>query len=100
MSREIDVKCEVRDMGVMEATLDQLGYNYSRSNTYIKVARQYHDIVIKEGSISCDDMDSGLVDEIKQSYTVNFYREQAIREGMQFHQETLANGEIRIRLTR
>jgi hypothetical protein len=41
-----------------------------------------------------------MVNKIKQQYMVNFYRDKAIKEGMQVQEEVKANGDVVINLIR
>ena len=92
---------EVRDMLIMRDTLKQMGITFDQvDDECIQIGRSYHNIMINghDGTISYDDMNSSEVNKIKQTYMVNWYKDRAIREGMQVEQETKANGEIEIRI--
>lgn len=103
MSAKITVKCEIRDMLIMKETLKELNYTFNeQSESVVSMSRPYQDIVIdaNEGTITLDDMDTSMVNDIKRQYTLNYYRDQAIKEGMQIREETMADGRIEIYLTR
>jgi hypothetical protein len=102
MSRKLEVSFEIRDMLIMKETLKQLGHSFREINQdAIEIQRSYNNIRInsKTGKISYDSDHSGEVDKIKQSYMVNFYRDKAIKEGMQIRQEVSANGEVILHVT-
>ena len=95
MSRKVCVQFEVRDMLIMKDTLNQLGFDFTEpSENLLDIDRSYNHIRIQDGSISYDSDDQTDVNKIKQTYMVNYYRDQAIREGMQVQEETNENGEI------
>jgi hypothetical protein len=54
----------------------------------------------KTGQIRYDDMDGQAVNSIKQTYMENWYRDKAIKEGMQIKKEVKANGEVELYITR
>jgi hypothetical protein len=90
-------------MAIMKDTLSQMGFNYqdlNESGIMIKDAKIRHGAVtITPETVRYDDMDEKIVNQIKQTYSVNFYRDRAIREGMQLKQEAQADGEIVLTLT-
>lgn len=97
MSRKIIVQCEIRNMLILKDTLKQLGHNFNEIDAdVVEINRSYHPIRInaKTGKTSLDEMNQRELDEINQMYTVNFLKDQAIKEGNQVKQETLASGEI------
>ena len=101
MSTEIHVQCEIRDMLIMKDVLKNLGYTFTEPKTdYLVISKRWHNLVIdgNTGQISADSVNSSEVDSIKQAYTVEWYKDRAIKEGMQFKQKTLTNGEIEIEL--
>ena len=88
-------------MLIMKDTLKQMGINYEELNAEeINIHRNYNPIAInsRTGEISYDSADKHIVDDLKQNYMVNFYKDQAIREGMQLREERKANGEIHLTL--
>jgi len=94
MSRKIEVAFEVRDMLIMKDTLKQMGIQFSEQGANgLRIATSYG-ISITGSKISYDDVDQRQVNEIKQQYMVNFYRDKAIKEGMQLHEERNAKGEV------
>ncbi len=103
MSKEVHVDCEIRSMTIMENTLNQMriSYNVKNADTFT-ITRPYHNIVIngKKGKVSYDDMDKKYVEKILQNYTVNWYKDRAIREGNEIREEVQANGEIHIHVIR
>lgn len=103
MSREVNVQFEVRNMLIMKDTLNQLGYDFNESkNNILEISRPWHPIRINgnTGSISYDEYHVSEVNKIKQTYMVNFYKDQAIREGNQVEEKVEANGEIIINIIR
>jgi hypothetical protein len=104
MSRKIDVQFEVRNMLIMKDTMKQLGINFNEINDHqLDVSRRYNNISInsKTGNISFDSDDQTTVNKIKQGYALNFYKDQAIREGNQVHEElNVKTGEITLYVTR
>jgi hypothetical protein len=104
MSRKIEVQFEVRNALIMKETLKQMGLNYNEINDHqLEVSRRYNSISINSnsGKISFDSDDQSMVNGIKQGYTVNFYKDQAIREGNQLREEVDARtGEVTLYVTR
>lgn len=102
MSRKIVVQFEIRDMLILKDTLKQLGYNdfVEKSQDVVELSRSYHNIVFnsKTGEVSYDEVNVSEVNAVKQQYMVNFYKDQAIKEGMQIREQKLANGEIELHL--
>jgi hypothetical protein len=87
----------------MKNTLKGMGIDYNELNQdQLEIHRNYSPISInsKTGMIDFDSDDTHTVDTIKQTYTVNLYKDQAIREGMQLKEEHQANGEIHLTLLR
>ncbi len=86
MSRKIVVQFEIRDMLILKDTLKQLGYNdfIEKNQDVVELRRAYHNIVFdsKTGNVSYDEVNVSEVNAIKQTYMVNFYKDQAIKEGM------------------
>jgi hypothetical protein len=103
MSRKVEVNFEVRDMLIIKDTLKQMGINFDEiSQDQVSIGRSYHNITIdaKTGNISYDEANTGEVNKIKQTYMVNFYKDRAIREGMQIKEEVQTNGEIVLNIIR
>lgn len=100
MSEEVNVLFEVRDMAIMKDTLKELGHKFSEvdNGNVLSIQRDYHSIMINgsDGKISYDNMDGRIVNKIKQSYMVNYYKQRAIKEGMQYKVNKEANGDITI----
>lgn len=101
MSRDIRVQFEVRDMLVMKNTLKQMGYDCRELGSNKIAANKMGSFL--GGGITIDGNAGEIiaahgnvreVDEIKQAYTTELYRDRAIQEGMQVHEETNAEGEI------
>jgi hypothetical protein len=102
MSRKVCVQFEIRDLLIMKDTLKQLGHAFTEVNQdVVEIHRSYNAINInaKTGQITYDSGNSGEVDKIKQQYMVNFYRDRAIKEGMQIREEISSNGEIVLHVT-
>jgi hypothetical protein len=103
MSAKICVQFEIRNMLIMKDTLRRLGFDFNEvSEDQIEMKRSYHNIVInsKTGSITHDSDNTHDVNKIKQAYSVNYYRAEAIKEGMQLREETNAHGEVILYMTR
>lgn len=102
MSREVHVQFAVKSVVIMKKTLEQLGHQYTESGKTLNIHRSYHNIAINTGTnqISFDDADGHMVNQIKQSYQVNWYKNEAIKEGTQLHEEQLANGQIVLNVIR
>jgi hypothetical protein len=97
MSREICINFEIRNMIIMKDTLKNMGINYTDLNDHqVQIKAQYRPIVIDSdaGNIKFDDMSKKVVDSIKQTYALNWHKDQAIREGNVYREEKLANGQI------
>ena len=97
MSRKIHVVLEVRDMLIMKETLEQMGINYNKTGTDIlSIPRSYHNIEINGNNnrISFDEANAKEVNKIKQTYMHNWYKDVAIKEGMQLTEEVNSKGEI------
>lgn len=101
MSRKICVQFEIRNMLIMKDTLKQMGVDYEElSQNHIRAGKyEGIDIDSSKGTINYDSSSEGQVNSIKQNYMVNFYRDKAIREGMQLKEERTASGEIRLHVT-
>lgn len=103
MSRKICVQFEVRNMLIMKDTLTQMGIDYEELNqNSVRIGRSYQDITIDagKGTIKYDSASEHEVNSIKQNYQINFYKDKAIREGMQLKEERHSNGEVVLHLTR
>ena len=90
-------------MLIMKDTLKNMGIDYEELNqNQVRVARSYQDITIdaSKGTINYDSASEHEVNRIKQNYMTNFFRDKAIREGNQLREERLANGDIRLHVTR
>jgi hypothetical protein len=102
MSREVHVQFEVKSATIMKKTLTELGHAFEERGSTLHIGRRFHDIRIDTatGKISYDDMCKGEVNGIKQAYMVNFYKNEAIKEGMQLREERQANGDIVLTMVR
>jgi hypothetical protein len=101
MSRKICIQFEVRNLLIMKDTLKQMGYDFiEKGQDIVQIQRAYHPIEIngKTGEFSYDEMHVSEVNKIKQEYMVNFYKDQAIKEGMNLRETRLSNGEIELHL--
>jgi hypothetical protein len=96
MSRDVKVQFAVQSMAIMKNTLTQMGIEFNEVNAdQVEVSRRYHNIVFRTNTeTSCDDMDQKFVNSIAQNYTLNAYKDRAIREGVNLREERLANGQI------
>ena len=99
MSRKITVQFEVREMLIMKDTLEQMGISFTESAGQLRIEGSYGGISITDSNISFDSVDQKRVNKIKQQYMTNFYRDKAIKEGMQIHEEVNAKGEVILTLT-
>lgn len=104
MSRSVTVNFVVKNAAIMTKTLDEMGIRHTEAGEG-RIAAQIGgykalNINVRENTLSFDDMDTSKVNAVKQNYMVNFYRDQAIREGMQLKQERNAKGDIVLTLTR
>lgn len=97
MSRKVCINFEVRNMAIMKDTLKQLGYNFNEQGENILQIMQPY-AKIDNGTIKYDNMDTTRINKIKKNYMVNFYKDQAIREGMQIKEEVKSNGEVHLTL--
>ena len=96
MSRHITVLSEVHDALILKDTLNQMGVKYTEvSDDVISIQRSYHSIMIDTNTdkISCDEANASEVEEIKYQYSINFYKDQAIKEGNSVTEEVTADGE-------
>jgi len=103
MSRKVNVCFEVRNMLIMKDTLKQLGHDFTETQKdVLQIQASYMPTTINgiTGQIEYDDSNTKTVNKIKQQYMANFYRDQAIKEGMQIQQEVSHSGEIILRLSR
>jgi len=103
MSQKLCIQFEVREALIMKDTLTELGYNFTeKSQDVLSIQASYMPIVIdcNAGSITHDSAHVSMVNKIKQQYMVNFYRDKAIKEGMQVQEEVKANGDVVINLIR
>jgi len=97
MSTKINVNFEVRNAVIMKDTLQQLSIQYEETNPdVLLIRRAYNNTVIdaNKGKITYDSDFTCEIDKIKQKYMVNWYRDQAIREGMNVEEEVKSNGEV------
>jgi hypothetical protein len=103
MSQKICVQFEVREALIMKDTLRELGHDFTENKTDIlTIQASYMPITVNcvAGEISHDSASQSVVNKIKQQYMVNFYRDKAIKEGMQIQEEVKANGEVIINMIR
>jgi hypothetical protein len=101
MSRKIIVQFEIRDMFILKETLKQMGHDFiEKSQDVVAIQRSYNDIMFnaETGKVSYDEVNVSEVNAIKQQYMVNFYKDQAIKEGMQIREQKLSNGNIELHL--
>lgn len=103
MSKTVHVNFAVTNTAILNKTLKQLCHSHSkRGDSIFAKIGGYRDAEfnVKTSQISFDDMDVKRVNAVKQAYTINFYKDQAIREGMQLVEEKAANGTVTLRLSR
>lgn len=89
-------------MDIMRQTLNELKYSYNEANDLITIEGSYGGIAIDSnaGRIKYDSVHQQKVDKIKQSYTTNFYKDQAIREGNQIRESVNEQGIITLQIIR
>jgi hypothetical protein len=102
MSQKLCIQFEVREALIMKDTLKEMGYDFTEAKPDVLSLRATYAMTIdcNAGSIRFDSGDTGTVNKIKQQYMINFYRDKAIKEGMQIQEETKANGEVIINMIR
>ena len=102
MSQKLCIQFEIREALIMKDTLKELGFDFTEQKQDILLIQASYPITVdcNVGSIKYDSANERDVNKIKQQYMVNFYRDKAIKEGMQIQQETKANGEIIINVIR
>jgi len=101
MSQKICVQFEVRESAIMRDTLKELGHDFIEPREDIMtIQASYQNITIdcNAGNITFDSASTKTVNKIKQQYMVNFYRDKAIKEGMQIQEEVKADGEVIINM--
>ena len=98
MSEFVTVQFEIKDMAIMKETLKELSHNFTElGEQHLQINLKYN-VDIHSGTIKYDSDDIKEVNKLKKTYMVNFYRIQAIKEGMEVNVEEQANGEIFIDL--
>lgn len=103
MSAEIMIQFEVRSMLIMKDTLTAMDINYQEVGTdIIEIERPYHNIKIdgETGRISFDEIHQEDVNQICQTYQVNWYKDRAIKEGNKIREEVNAEGIITLHVLR
>ena len=100
MSRKIEVQFEVREMLIMKDTLEQMGISFTESGNQLHVDGSYGGVTITDNTMTFDSVEERRVNKVKQQYMTNFYRDKAIKEGMQIHEEVNSKGEVILTLTR
>jgi len=102
MSVKIEVKSEISNLEIIRDTLTELGYTFTERDEVLSINKNFHHLAIdtKSGQITCDSAQSAEVKEIKKQYARNFYRNQAIQEGMNIQEQVSANGTIEIFFTK
>lgn len=101
MSRRVCVQFEVRNALIMKDTLKQMGIDYTENRTNVfQISDGYRGMTInaENNTMTYDNMNVKRANEIKQQYMRNYYKDQAIREGMQFKEEVNSKGEIILHL--
>jgi hypothetical protein len=102
MSTEVNVAFEVRDMAIMKDTLKEMGIDFNEiGKDILEIRRSYNNTVINgnTGKISYDADRKAEIDNIKQRYTVAFYKDRALKEGMQLQETVNEQGEVVLTLT-
>ena len=88
-------------MLIMRDTLKQMGMNYDEINEdQIEIRRNWNNIIMNSqtGQISYDEVNVNEVNSIKQNYMTNWYKDQAIREGMNLQEERNNLGQVVLHL--
>lgn len=100
MSTEMEILFEVRSKLIMKETLKKMGIDYDEVGSVLAVQKKHGlKIDCKTGRITYDSDDKKAVESICQNYTVNFYCDQAIKEGNKVTTEKAKN-EIILHITR
>ena len=72
MSCKIQTFFAVRNMKIMQDSLNKLGFNYTeKGDGTLAIKRRYKNIVISEDMISCDSANQHEVNKIKVEYGRN-----------------------------
>jgi hypothetical protein len=101
MSAHITVQSEIRNMRILKDTLTEMGYNFADTGSnqeVVEIQRSYHNIRFStnDGQVSFDDANTKEVNTIKRTYSVNFCKDFAIKEGMEAKVTEEANGEVTV----
>ncbi len=100
MSRKVVVQFEVHSAEIMRDTLEELNIVFSenKAKTVFTIKHKYNNIEINSNTNQITHDDTGLkkVNKIKRTYAVNWYRDRAIKEGMQIREEVNAKGQIEL----
>ena len=101
MSRKICIQTEIRDQLILKVTLKEMGFDFTENRDVIEMHRAYHNLSINtaDGSVSYDDANAGEFKKIQTQYTINFYKDKALKEGNQLVQETTSDGKIVLRIS-
>ena len=101
MSRKICIQTEIRDKLILKDTLKEMGFDFTENRDVIEMNRAYHNLSIntESGKVSYDDANAGEFNKITTQYTVNFYKDKALKEGNQLVQETTSDGKIVLRIS-
>jgi hypothetical protein len=91
MSEKIVTQFAVRDMKIMEDTLNKLNYSFSKSKDSLSIRRPYHNIIVTADKVSCDSVNVSEVEKIKAEYSRNVYIDQFETEGLMYEVEETAN---------
>ena len=98
MSRDVYVEFEVHDLAIMRDTLREMNLSFTEQGNTLSIKRKYHNIRINgdTNQINYDEENLSEVNKIKVNYVRNWYKDCAIKEGMQLREEVNEKGEIEL----
>ena len=91
MSGKIQTIFKIREMRVMEDTLNKMGYSFTEENGQIVIAKRYNNIIISENKITSDTTERNEVSKIKCEYSKNLVVKDLEIEGMMYEVEETAD---------
>ena len=69
MSSKIQTQFAVREMKIMEDTLNKLGFTFKKQNEQFVISKRYNNIVISANKMTHDSGSTTDVEKIKSEYT-------------------------------
>ena len=91
MSCKIETAFAVREMKIMEDTLQKLGYSFSKMNNSLTIKKRFNNIIISHTKVSCDSDNTIEVEKIKSEYSKNVYVSEFENEGVIYEIEETKN---------